>query len=68
MNDIPRNAIDHDYLRERAHHIRWRKTLEFLGGSALSGMEVERGLDLGDRTPLTDSLGEFFRCPFDNTT
>jgi hypothetical protein len=68
MNDIPRNAIDGDYLNEEAHHIRWRKTIEFLAQPAPAGMAIKRGLDLGGRSPLTDSLEQFFRCPFDNTT
>jgi hypothetical protein len=67
MSEIPRNLIDEGYLNEAAHHIRWKKTIGFLDDSAVAGREIKRGLDLGGRTPLTDSLELFFRCPFDNT-
>ncbi len=68
MNADPRNEIDGDYLGEEAHHLRWRKTMEFIGTSPMKGRPVGRGLDLGDKTPLTGSLEEFFSCPFDNTS
>lgn len=68
MDSNPRNEIDRDYLGEEAHHLRWRKTMGFIGKSSLKGKTVGRGLDLGGRTPLTGFLEEFFRCPFDNTS
>ncbi|MEI6756578.1 MAG: class I SAM-dependent methyltransferase [Chlorobium sp.] len=62
-----RTVIDGDYLSEDAHSVRWRKTIDFLGHSDHSGRVFQRGLDLGDRTPLTNSLEQLFGCRFDNT-
>ena len=62
-----RTVIDEAYLGEKAHGIRWRKTLDFLEHSSLAGTAVSKGLDLGERTPLTGMLEELFGCSFTNT-
>ncbi|NTU97454.1 MAG: class I SAM-dependent methyltransferase [Chlorobiaceae bacterium] len=67
MSDSSRNVIDQLYLNEVAHQIRWKKTLEFIAGSSGAVNGMERGLDLGGRTPLTDMLEKHVLCPFDNT-
>ncbi|MEI7823974.1 MAG: hypothetical protein WCI01_01660 [Chlorobiaceae bacterium] len=68
MQSNYRTVIDALYLKDPAHRIRWRKTLEFLRDSSLAGASCSRGLDMGDRTPLTVSLEQFFGCRFENTT
>ena len=67
MQSNYRTVIDGAYLSDQAHGVRWRKTLEFLKGSSLAAGSCRRGLDLGDRTPLTASLEQVFGCPFENT-
>ncbi len=62
-----RTLIDRAYLEEEAHRIRWRKTLDFVADSVGSGAAPHKGLDLGDRTALTDSLERLLGCPFENT-
>lgn len=59
-----RNALTEKYLKEQSTLLRWEKTLRFLN----SNSGLSRGLDLGDRTPLTNELEVLFNCPFDNTT
>lgn len=68
MSGSCRTIIDEHYLGEEAHHIRWQKTLDFVKGSSATAKGLKRGLDLGGRTPLTDSLENLFSCPFDNTS
>jgi hypothetical protein len=68
MQNNCRTVIDGAYLSDQVHGVRWRKTLEFLRGSSLSGASLSRGLDMGDRTPFTASLEQHFECPFENTT
>lgn len=68
MNESCRTVIDESYLGEEAHKIRWKKTLDFLKGSSATSKGLKRGLDLGCRTPLTDSMERLFSCPFDNTS
>ncbi|MEI8031765.1 MAG: methyltransferase domain-containing protein [Chlorobiaceae bacterium] len=63
-----RTTIDREYLMEEAHRVRWTKTLEFLTDALRPDASPSQGLDLGDRTPLTDSLELLFDCPFENTT
>ena len=67
MESSYRTVIDGVYLSDPAHGVRWRKTLEFLAGSSLSGVSLASGLDLGDRTPFTAVLEQHFGCPFENT-
>jgi hypothetical protein len=68
MQSSYRTVIDEAYLNDPAHGIRWRKTLEFLRGSSLSGASLASALDLGDRTPFTALLEQHFGCPFQNTS
>ncbi len=63
-----RTVIDGAYLKDPAHGVRWRKTLEFLASSPISGTSLASGLDLGDRTPFTASIEQYFGFPFENTT
>ena len=67
MTNSCRTVLDGAYLNDPAHRIRWQRTLEFLQGS-LSGALLTSGLDLGERTPFTDTLEQHFGCPFENTT
>jgi hypothetical protein len=67
MPNSCRTVIDGAYLNDPAHRIRWQRTLDFLAGS-LSGASLSSGLDLGERTPFTDTLEHHFGCPFENTT
>jgi hypothetical protein len=62
-----RTAIDQTYLSDPAHRVRWLKTIDFVRRSAVLDRSISRGLDLGDRTPLTASLEQLFGCPFENT-
>jgi len=66
MKNRYRTIIDSNYLNDPAHQIRWKRTLEFLRGSSLSGAMLG-GLDVGDRTPFTTLLEQQFDCPFTNT-
>ena len=66
MPNSCRTVIDEAYLNDPAHRIRWKRTLEFLQGS-LSGASLSSGLDLGERTPFTALLEQYFECPFENT-
>jgi hypothetical protein len=68
MESSCRTVINGAYLSDPAHLVRWRKTLEFLAGSSLSGALIAIGVDLGDRTPFTAVLEQHFGCPFENTT
>ncbi|TLU52853.1 MAG: class I SAM-dependent methyltransferase [Chlorobium sp.] len=63
-----RTVIDEHYLNDPAHKMRWRKTVNFISRSSLSGAQCSKGLDLGDRTPITASLEQLFGCMFENTT
>lgn len=63
-----RTVIDGGYLDEPAHRIRWKRSLDFVRGSSIVGTPIARGLDLGDRTPLTASLEELFGSPFENSS
>ena len=62
-----RTVIDGNYLDEAAHRMRWKRSIDFVRGSSLIGTALAKGLDLGDRTPLTDSLEGLFDCPFENS-
>jgi hypothetical protein len=68
MQNPCRTIIDEEYLNDAAHTVRWRKTLDFLGGSSLTGAQLSKGLDLADRTSFTAALEQHFGCPFGNTT
>ena len=63
-----RNVIDEAYCHDPVHRFRWSKTMEFVRQSAFDRSTVTSGLDLGDRTPLTAGLEEWFGCHFSNTT
>lgn len=63
-----RTVIDRSYLEDPAHQRRWIRTAQFVQQSTmLSHGNPRRGLDLGDRTPLTDQLERIVGCPFDTT-
>ncbi len=62
-----RTVIDGDYLDDQAHRIRWKRSIDFVRASSIVGTPLVRGLDLGDRTPLTASLEELLGCPFENS-
>lgn len=63
MSNPFRNDLTADYSNDRTTRLRWEKTRAFLNplGAAT------HGLDLGDRTPFTDELAQYFSCPFENT-
>ncbi|HCD36560.1 methyltransferase domain-containing protein [Chlorobium phaeovibrioides] len=63
-----RNAVDGDYLNEAAHPLRWQKSIAFMADSGISGRSIDKGLDLGERTPLTGMIEELFGCCFVNST
>lgn len=64
MNENPyRNLIDTTYKTKNINKIRWEKTLKFLQPFK----NIESGLDIGDRSPLTNLLEEYFNTKFDNT-
>ena len=68
MQNKCRTVLDEAYFNDPAHRIRWKRTLDFLGGSSPSSAQLNSGLDLGERTPLTALLEQHFGCPFENTT
>lgn len=59
-----RTSIDRHYLDEEAHRLRWMRTMAFVGASAGQQRPPLLGLDLGDRTPLSQMLEEHFGCTF----
>jgi SAM-dependent methyltransferase len=67
MNELFRTQIDEAYLSDPAHRVRWRKTIDFVSRSLPFERACSPGLDLGDRTPLTESLEQLFGCPFEST-
>ena len=67
MKSTFRTIIDERYLNDPAHRIRWSNTIRFLSRSSSAGSICSKGLDLGDRTPFTTLLEQFFGCPFENT-
>ena len=68
MQSTFRTVIDESYLSDPANSVRWEKTIEFIRRSSVSATVIDKGLDLGDRTPFTASLEELFGCEFENTT
>ena len=68
MQSTFRTVIDEQYLGDPAHSVRWQHTIDFIRRSSFSGTVTAKGLDLGDRTPLTASLEQLFSCTFNNTT
>lgn len=62
-----RTRIDAAYIREEAHRVRWQRSMGFLDGWRPSPDLHARGLDLGDRTPMTEMLEERFGFPFDSS-
>ncbi len=67
MQSTFRTVIDKRYLSDPAHSLRWRKTIDFIRRSSVSATDTAKGLDLGDRTPLTAYLEQLFGCLFENT-
>ena len=63
MKSPYRNTIGSEYLNTPHVEIRWEKTLSFV-----DKFHADFGLDIGDRTPLTDQLEAHYNCPFSNTT
>ncbi|MEI6848075.1 MAG: methyltransferase domain-containing protein [Chlorobiaceae bacterium] len=68
MNAAFRVLIDEAYLSDPANRIRWSKTIDFISDTIVSPGSFSRGLDLGNRTPLTASLEKLFGCDFESTT
>lgn len=58
-----RKQVNDAYVQTGATQRRWKKTLNFLKGV----MPAKSGLDIGERTPLTDKLEGLFGCTFENT-
>lgn len=63
-----RTVVDGAWCSDPAHETRWGKTIEFLRGSEAVRRPVSSGLDIGDRTPMTDRLESLFGCRFDTTS
>ena len=64
MNISPyKNSIDNDYINAEHVQIRWQKTLAFLKKNE----DIKSALEIGDRSPLTESLESFYKCNFDST-
>ncbi|NTU67733.1 MAG: methyltransferase domain-containing protein [Chlorobiaceae bacterium] len=63
-----RTMVDRAWCSDAAHALRWDRSLDFLRGSGLAGRAVSAGLDIGDRTPMTGMLEEFFGCRFESTS
>ena len=63
MNGPYRNIIDSDYVSNRHVHIRWEQTLIFLR----KDKKCKIGLDIGDKSPMTEQLEQYFNCKFNNT-
>ncbi len=62
MKSEYRNEIDAKYINSKHVQIRWAKTLLFL-----RPFNANVGLDIGDRTPFSENLEEFYNCEFKNT-
>ena len=60
MNRPYQNLIDSNYISSRHVQIRWKKTLNFLRKDTT----ITSGLDVGDKSPMTEKLGLFFGCKF----
>jgi hypothetical protein len=62
-----RTAVDGAWSAGPAHRMRWKKSLAFVRESGAIPLPVRAGLDIGDRTPVTEMLEAHFGCRFDNT-
>ena len=58
-----RNLINDAYNENVSTLKRWEQTLEFLDYDEL----IKSGLDIGDNTPFTKQLSEFYQIKFQNT-
>ncbi|MBC8456138.1 methyltransferase domain-containing protein [bacterium] len=63
MDSPFRHKIDEIYEQKRSTKIRWKKTIDFLAEFPSGKL----GLDIGDRTKLTNQCEEYFGVPFENT-
>ncbi|MCE1273584.1 MAG: class I SAM-dependent methyltransferase [Chlorobiaceae bacterium] len=63
-----RTVVDSAWCSDPAHTVRWEKTIAFLQASGLTGRKISSGLDIGDRTPMTERLETLCGCQFDNTS
>ena len=63
-----RTSIDGRYLAEKAHRVRWEKSVRFLEGWRVPAGLHPAGLDLGDRTPMTEFAEALFGFTFDSSS
>jgi hypothetical protein len=66
--DLFRTSIDQAWGGDQASRLRWERSLVFVRGSDALPLPVRAGLDIGDRTPVTDMLESHFGCRFANTS
>ena len=62
-----RTVVDQRWSADPAHRMRWEKSLAFVRESGAITIPARAGLDIGDRTPVTEMLEAHFGCRFDNT-
>ncbi|ABB23060.1 hypothetical protein [Pelodictyon luteolum] len=62
-----RTSIDGRYLAEEAHRVRWEKSVRFLEKWRVPAGLHPSGLDLGDRTPMTELAEALFGFTFDSS-
>ena len=62
-----RTVVDGAWSADPAHRMRWEKSLAFVRESGAIPLPARAGLDIGDRTPVTEMLEAHFGCRFDNT-
>ncbi len=63
-----RTHVDTAWCADPVHRMRWERTIDFVGASSAALRSPARGLDAGDRTPMTGMLEGLFGCPFDVTS
>lgn len=65
MDNRYRIKINEEYEKNETHIYRWKNTVKFLNSSVGN---FKNGLDIGDRSPMTNILEDIYKIDFENTT
>ena len=64
MDNRYRIKINKEYIGNSTHKFRWENTLKFLNKPH---NRLKNGLDIGDKSPLTEAMEDYFSIQFSNT-